>query len=95
MSYQRPLKYNKLNFSKMENLRHYFLKVKKFLCFRLIYIGTFYKKNPYPTKEQLIELSTKLEEKMDKIKYWFKYQRKRQVLKGLFKYEVFFLYLYQ
>lgn len=76
----------------MENLRHYFLKVKIYLFSTSLHQSQNVSKNPYPTKEQLIELSTKLEEKTDKIKYWFKYQRKRQVLKGLFKYEVYFFY---
>lgn len=83
---QRPSKYNKLNFFQMKDLRDFFSEVRF-----LVYLLEFYLKNPYPTKDQLKQLSLKLKEKIDKIKYWFKYQRKRQVLKGVFKYEVNFI----
>lgn len=83
---ERPLKYNKLNFFQMKDLKDFFSEVNL-----PVYLFEFYLKNPYPTKEQLNQLSYKLKEKIDKIKYWFKYQRKRQVMKGAFKYEVNFI----
>lgn len=60
-------------------------KVYKFLVFLLL-IDI---KNRYPTKEKMGQLASTLSQSLDKIRNWFKHQRKKEVQKGTMKYIVF------
>ena len=46
------------------------------------------KKNQYPTKNQMENICRKLGKSMEKIRNWFKHQRKREVVQGKRKFNV-------
>lgn len=85
---QRVETYSILNPNDLEFLRDFYSKVKKLLF--MLPLLKLYSKNPYPSKEELSKICQKLNRSEHKIRNWFKYQRKKNVLLGRAKFEVSF-----